>query len=383
MGIRGVKTSPVLKQTLIDTLLFLHTNGKKGRDTATPRIRDIVDNKHPEWIEDMPELQTINKMLKPIRKRLPTKENPIDQEWSIGSWHKNHNEVSKETLNILISMMSKNFIQDTTYQPIISIREVKWLETIITTLGDAYHNWGNWIFEDQEFKETNEDFYNKIKPITNAVALLKLAKAYANRERVNELTQDSINTRDLDQMLIHKSECSTENKSTYELFIYTNDISLPDFSEERKIFDKQMDLDKQTDTNESYNYEVFEPLILSNDDLKNEQEISKKAAKRAIDTFFSKLRDHIIELKRIKKAPIIYMLNKREFPIAFSMLKEARSVLLPFLAEIPLHNKVGEVRRNKIRKLLWGIANKIGTRETIELAPFALSTKLTPPAAYS
>ena len=102
MGIRGVKTSPVLKQTLIDTLLFLHTNGKKGRDTATPRIRDIVDNKHPEWIEDMPELQTINKMLKPIRKRLPTKENPIDQEWSIGSWHKNHNEVSKETLNILI-----------------------------------------------------------------------------------------------------------------------------------------------------------------------------------------------------------------------------------------------------------------------------------------
>ena len=184
-------------------------------------------------------------------------------------------------------------------------------------------------------------------------------------------------------MLIHKSECSTENKSTYELFIYTNDISLPDFSEERKIFDKQMDLDKQTDTNESYNYEVFEPLILSNDDLKNEQEISKKAAKRAIDTFFSNLRDHIIELKRIKKAPIIYILNKREFPITFSMLKEARSVLLPFLAETPLHNKVGEVRRNKIRKLLWGIVNKIGNRETIELAPFALSTKLTSPAAYS
>ena len=169
----------------------------------------------------------------------------------------------------------------------------------------------------------------------------------------------------------------------YELFIYTNDILLPDFSEERKIFDKQMDLDKQTDNNESYNYEVFELLVLSNDDLKNEQEISKKTAKQAIDTFFSKLREHITELKRIHKAPIIYLLNNREFPIAFSMLKEARSVLLPFLTETPLHNKVGEARRNKIRKLLWSIANKIGTPETIELAPFALSTKLTPPAVYS
>ena len=184
---RGRRVEDWVRKTIIQTFLAIIREGNTGREASAVAVRARIKNEHPDI--KLPSLQSINKILEPVRKGLA--DDNLNRNWSLSLWMEEPHGIRREDLPLILDIQKKLAVdiprRSSTGFKInrLTIREARWLaptQTILKNIDD---------------KHVGDAAHEQ----TTATKLIEFTRSFALREQAAKLLNEPVDSYDIDLKL--------------------------------------------------------------------------------------------------------------------------------------------------------------------------------------
>ena len=138
---RGRRVPDWMRKTIVQTFLALVREGKTGRETSAIAVRARIHDDHPDVVEELPSMQTINSILKTVRDGLA--DDALNKNWSLSLWMEEPHDIAREDLPLILAVQKKLATDIPTRSARgfkvnrLTVREAKWIGPVYAVLTNS------------------------------------------------------------------------------------------------------------------------------------------------------------------------------------------------------------------------------------------------------
>ena len=183
---QGLKVDPEIEDALVDILVSMWIDGKRGRQLSADQILDRLAELKSEWIEVLPSLPTVRRIIRDRKQKLETIPSNFTDHWSLGTSTSDTDGIDQQAIPLLLEINKWMALEVRDQRRDLGFNQNR------LTVKEAY-----WISKLMDCVPDDESLSKRVNK-TEASRLVHFGKEYARYELASIIKGVDLDTYSLD-----------------------------------------------------------------------------------------------------------------------------------------------------------------------------------------